>query len=75
MYGHRREPFGIRACVSPDDGETWDIDNEIIIRDDLGSSNLGYPTSIVLEDGTVFTVYWGEDDEGVTTIQGSYYKP
>ena len=74
VYGHRREPFGIRACVSPDDGETWDIDNEIIIRDDLGSSNLGYPTSIVLEDGTVFTVYWGEDADGVTTIQGSYYK-
>ena len=43
VYGHRREPFGIRACVSPDDGETWDIENEIIIRDDLGSSNPGLP--------------------------------
>ena len=75
VYGHRREPFGIRACISPDDGKTWDIENEIIIRDDLGSTNLGYPTSVVQEDGTVFTVYWGEDDEGVTTIQGSYYKP
>ncbi|MYA79237.1 MAG: exo-alpha-sialidase [Acidobacteriia bacterium] len=74
VYGHRREPFGIRACVSSDQGETWDIENEVILRDDLGSSNLGYPTSIVQEDGGLFTVYWGEDSDGVTTIQGTYWR-
>lgn len=75
VYGHRRPPFGIRACISDDDGSTWNMENEIILRDDLPSGNLGYPTSIVLEDDTVFTVYWGEEPDGVTTIQGTYYHP
>lgn len=75
VYGHRRQPFGIRACISRDEGRTWDIDREIILRDDLHSSNLGYPTAIALEDGSVFTVYWGEDAEFVTTIQATYFRP
>jgi hypothetical protein len=75
VYGHRRPPFGIRACLSSDDGDTWDVDGELIIRDDLPNTNLGYPTAIVLYDGTVFTAYWGEDAEGVTTIQGTYFRP
>ena len=53
VYGHRRQPFGIRACISRDEGRTWDIDREIVLRDDLHSSNLGYPTGIVLDDGSV----------------------
>lgn len=75
VYGHRREPFGIRACTSNDEGESWEIESELILRDDLRNRNLGYPTAIVQEDGTVFTAYWGEDPEGVTTIQGSYFTP
>ena len=33
-----------------------------------------YPTSVVFEDYTVFTVYWDEDAEGVTSIVGSHYR-
>ena len=29
VYAHRRYPYGIRACLSYDDGTTWDIENEI----------------------------------------------
>ena len=74
VYGHRREPFGIRACMSSDDGETWDYDDEIIIRDDLVSSSIGYPVSMVLEDDSVATVYWDEDAEGETSIVLSRYS-
>ena len=41
VYGHRREPFGIRACLSRDEGDTWDYENEIIIRDDLVKRPIG----------------------------------
>ncbi|MFN0169488.1 MAG: sialidase family protein [Bryobacteraceae bacterium] len=75
IYGRRRQPFGIRACLSRDEGRTWDTDREIVLRDDLHSTNLGYPTAIVLKDGSVFAVYWGEDPEFVTTVQGTYFKP
>ena len=33
-YGYRRPPFGVRACVSDDDGQTWDIEHEFVLRDD-----------------------------------------
>ena len=74
VYGHRREPFGIRACLSSDQGESWDYENELIIRDDLVKRTIGYPVSTVLQDNTVLTVYWDEDAEGVTGIVGSFYK-
>ena len=73
VYGYRREPYGIRGCISRDEGKTWDIDREIIIRDDLGNSNLGYPCAIEYEPGHIFVAYWGEDSEGVTCIQGTYF--
>ena len=74
VYGHRREPYGIRACTSPDDGTTWDYDDEIIIRDDLVSASIGYPVSMVLEDDSVATVYWDEDADGHTSIVLSSYR-
>ena len=75
VYGHRREPFGIRGCLSADGGESWDIPGELVIRDDLVQRVIGYPTSIVLDDGHVFTVYWDEDAVGVTSIVGTFYMP
>lgn len=73
-YGYRREPFGIRACLSRDGGRNWDDDAEIVLRADLRNRNLGYPESLQLPDGSMFTVYYAEDNEGVTSIQGSYWR-
>ena len=36
-YGYRRPPFGVRACLSSDYGQTWDVANEIILRMDGGT--------------------------------------
>ena len=73
-YGHRREPYGIRACLSDDSGKSWQYDQELIIRHDLPNRNLGYPVSIEYQPGKIFTIYYGEDGEGVTCIQGSYWR-
>ena len=72
VYGHRRKPYGIRACISGDNGDTWDYDDEIIIRDDLVSGSIGYPVSIVLEDDSLATVYW-DDADGQTSVVMSRY--
>ncbi|MFN8444848.1 MAG: sialidase family protein [Caldilineaceae bacterium] len=74
VYGYRRPPFGIRACLSHDNGDSWEIADELIIRDNLPNRNLGYPEAIVLEDGSLFVVYWGEEPDGVTTIQGTHFE-
>ena len=53
-YGYRAQPFGIRARLSADEGLTWD--QEVILRDDGGSHDLGYPRTIQRPDGTLVTV-------------------
>lgn len=55
-YGRRVPPYGIRARISDDGGETWG--REIILRDGGGSSDLGYPRTALLPDGKVIAVYY-----------------
>lgn len=74
IYGIRRAPFGIRACLSTDDGTTWDYEHEIVVRDDMPNSNLGYPTAVELPDGRIFAAYYGEDETGLTQIIGSSFR-
>jgi hypothetical protein len=53
-YGYRQAPFGQRVALSRDDGATWDHD--WILRDDGPDSDLGYPSTVELADGSLFTV-------------------
>ncbi len=71
-YGHRRPPFGIRASLSEDGGHSWLIDQEVIVRDDLPNADLGYPTTIEYEPSRLFCIYYGQDADGVTCIQGTH---
>ena len=70
-YGRRKNPFGIRAALSYDQGATWDTENELTLRDDFPNGNLGYPTSMQFDDGRIVTVYYGEDGSGDPKIQAS----
>jgi hypothetical protein len=57
-YGYRLEPFGIRARVlNPECTDTAQA-AEFIIRDDGGSTDLGYPWPLVFPDGRVLVVYY-----------------
>ena len=71
-YGRRIAPFGIHACLSEDGGRTWEIDQEIVIRNNLPNSDLGYPVTIEYAPGRLFTCYYGQDFDGVTCIQGNH---
>jgi len=79
-YGYRRKPYGIRATLSYDGGKTWDIENEIIIRDDGGTSDLGYPVSIQLDDGTILMAYYfnkqkeGDPESTARYIAGTFLE-
>ena len=74
VYGHRRPPFGVRACLSEDGGRTWAYGDELVIRDDLKNGNSGYPTAVQEPDGSVFVAYYAEDEAGVTFILGSHVR-
>src|SRR5690606_24352578 len=56
VYGYRVNPPGIRARVSEDCGESWG--DELVLRDDGGSWDLGYPKVIEHEPGRLLTVYY-----------------
>ena len=55
-YGYRDAPFGIRAKLSLDNGKTWG--DEIILRDDGRTWDLGYPRMVQREDGKLVTIYY-----------------
>lgn len=67
-YGHRHPPYGIRAAVSADEGDTWDLEHIWTLRDDGGSTDLGYPHSVQLTDGTVVTVYYFVEPGGMQYV-------
>ena len=78
-YGYRKDPMGIRASISYDGGDTWDMENEYVLRDDGASVDLGYPCSIQLRDGRIFTVYYIHTKTThpgpYTEIDGVFWSP
>ncbi len=73
-YGVRAKPFGMRAKLSSDQGQTWSP--EIILRADGGGRDLGYPRSVQRPDGKVVTVYYFNDDPMKTrTIEATIWDP
>lgn len=55
-YGYRAAPYSIRARLSRDGGHHWEP--EIVLRDDGGGRDLGYPRSVQRPDGKIVTVYY-----------------
>ena len=55
-YGYRFDNMGIRARISKDGGDTWS--DELFIVDHSKNPDLGYPSTIEMNDGTFLTVYY-----------------
>jgi hypothetical protein len=65
-YGYRNEPYGIRAMFSRDGGKTWDTGYEIWPHGI--SSDLGYPATIELSDGSLLTVFYAKTSENSPAV-------
>ena len=83
-YGYRRTPWGVRACVS-NDGLHWDPTNEYVARESGIAPeaavpenywHIGYPTSIQLTNGKIFTVdhQWTQKEPYVQYVVGMLYE-
>lgn len=55
-YGYRKKPYGIRVRVSADHGRTWG--EERVLTADGTSTDLGYPSTVQRDDGTLVTVWY-----------------
>lgn len=73
-YGYRNPPFGIRAKLSDDNGISWG--EEIILRSDAGSHDIGYTRTALRPDGKLVTVYYYNDNVGgACYIAATIWKP
>ena len=55
-YGYRLKPYGVRARISMDSGKNWG--DEIILTDDAKSWDFGYPSTVEMADGSLFTLWY-----------------
>ena len=69
VYGWRHDPYGIRARISSDEGQTWTA--QTILRDDGRSWDLGYPRTVQRPDGNLVTAYYFNDDSQVERYIGA----
>jgi len=74
VYGHRREPYSERACVSYDGCMTWDTEHTVEIAPAI-NGDLGYPASVVMDDGSIYTVYYQIEKAGEKTcLMGTRWR-
>lgn len=60
-YSYREYPYGIKVMFSHDNGKSWDTD--YMIYKNKVSDDLGYPATIELKDGSLFTVFYAHKSE------------
>lgn len=60
-YGYREQPYGVRLMVSGDGGITWQKDIPLFTG---VSSDLGYPCTVELRDGSLLTVFYAAEKPG-----------
>ncbi len=61
LYGYRQAPYGIKGMFSEDNGKSWDTDNFLYINGVC--DDLGYPCSVELSDGSIFTVFYAKESD------------
>lgn len=73
-YGYRDAPFEMCARLSEDSGATWG--REVVLREDGGNHDVGYPRTVQRADGRVVTVYYFNDHaDGERYIAATIWEP
>ena len=72
-YGFRRPPYAIRAAISTSEGDFRHVVDQIEIRANLPTRDLGYPCTVRSQHGFL-SVYYARDEVGVTAIQATRWE-
>lgn len=70
-YGYRHKPYGIRARVLNAECTDFATAPEMVLRDDGGTTDLGYPWSAMIDDNRVIVVYYFNRENGRRHIAAS----
>lgn len=70
-YGYRHKPFGIRARVLNAECTDWKTAKEFVLRDDGGTTDIGYTWPVVLSDNKILVLYYFNKNNGTRHIAGT----
>lgn len=71
VYGYRHKPFGIRARILDAECTNFASAREIVLRDDGGTTDIGYPWAASIDDRRVLVVYYFNLRNGPRHIAGT----
>jgi len=72
VYGYRHRPFGIRARVLDAECSNAAAADEIVLRDDGGNGDLGYPWATMISNDRALVVYYFNKQDGTRHIAGTF---
>ncbi len=71
VYGYRHKPYGIRARILNAECTDYATAPELVLREDGGGTDIGYPWSVQLDKNKVLVTYYYNLDNGTRHIAGS----
>ncbi|MCF0069508.1 glycoside hydrolase [Dyadobacter sp. CY261] len=71
VYGYRHKLFGIRARILNAECTDFATAKEIVLREDGGGYDIGYPWAVQLSDKQVLVTYYFNIDNGTRHIAGT----
>lgn len=74
VYGYRHAPMGIRARILNPECTDYKESTEIVLRDDGGNGDLGYPWATVMANGKVLVSYYFNIEGGTKHIAGTILR-
>ena len=70
-YGYRHAPLGIRARILNAECTDFATAPEMVLRDDGGTTDLGYPWAVQLDEHHVLVAYYFNVGQGIQHIAGT----
>jgi len=70
-YGYRHEPYGIRARILNSECTDYATAPEMILRDDGGSTDIGYTWPVLMDNNHILVVYYFNKENGTRHIAGT----
>lgn len=74
VYGYRHAPIGIRARVLNPECTDFATAEEIVLRDDGGNGDIGYPWATMIGNDRALVVYYFNKANGTRHIAGTFLK-
>jgi len=74
VYGYRHRPFGVRARILNAECTDAATAEEIVLRDDGGNGDLGYPWATMVSPDRALIVYYFNKQDGTRHIAGTFLQ-